>query len=175
MSLDRRQPPDPYDYLPPVPAFAVRSNDIADGQPKPQAHVGAGQNLSPQLSWEGQPAGTRSFAVTAFDPDAPTPSGFWHWLVIDLPATTTELARGAGNGGSLPGGAFQLRNDMGNAGYDGAAPPAGDFPHRYFFVVHALDADTLGIEASGSPAYASFNLVFHTLARAMIVPTYQVR
>jgi Raf kinase inhibitor-like YbhB/YbcL family protein len=174
MSLQRRQPPNPYDYLPPVADFTVRSNDVADGQPKPPAHANAGDNLSPQLAWEGFPDGTRSFAVTCFDPDAPTPSGFWHWLVIDLPASTTELSRGAGSDGTLPAGAFQLRNDMGNSGYDGAAPPPGDFAHRYFFVVHAVDQDTLGIDATASPAFASFNLVFHTLARAMIVPTYQI-
>jgi Raf kinase inhibitor-like YbhB/YbcL family protein len=174
MSLQRRQPPDPYDFLPSVPAFTVRSNDVADGAPEPQTHVGSGANLSPQLAWEGFPDGTRSFAVTCFDPDAPTPSGFWHWLAIDLPASTTELARGAGSDGGLPAGAFHVRNDMGHRAYDGAAPPEGDFPHRYFFVVHAVDQDKLGIDDSATPAFACFNLVFHTLARAMIVPTYQV-
>jgi Raf kinase inhibitor-like YbhB/YbcL family protein len=173
MSLERRQPPNPYDQLPPVASFTVRSNDVADGQPEPKAHVGAGDNLSPHLAWDGFPDGTRSFVVTCFDPDAPTPSGFWHWLAVDLPASTTELARGAGNDAGLPAGAFHVRNDMGHAAYDGAAPPEGDFPHRYFFVVHAVDQDNLGIDGSVSPAVASFNLVFHTLARGMIVPTYQ--
>jgi Raf kinase inhibitor-like YbhB/YbcL family protein len=114
--------------------------------------------------------------VTCFDPDAPTPSGFWHWVVVDVPASVTELARGAGvaGGAELPKGAFMVSGDMGSADYTGAAPPPGDVPHRYFFVVHALDVESLGVEPASSPAFVSFNLVFHTLARAQIVPTYNL-
>src|SRR4029450_10706717 len=112
--------------------------------------------------------------VTCFDPDAPTPSGFWHWLLVNLPASTTSLPAAAGSeGAQLPTGAFHVRNDFGAKAYGGAAPPAGDIPHRYFFVVHAIDVDTLEGDSDASPAVVSFTPAFHTLARAIITPTYQ--
>jgi Raf kinase inhibitor-like YbhB/YbcL family protein len=152
----------------------VTSSDVGDGERLSDEHAQATGNTSPQLSWSGFPAETKGFAVTCFDPDAPTPSGFWHWIVVDVPVSVTALERGAGaEGGSLlPKGAFMVPGDMGPSAYTGAAPPPGDVPHRYFFVVHALDVDTLGVEPTSSPAFVSFNLVFHTLARAQIVPTY---
>jgi Raf kinase inhibitor-like YbhB/YbcL family protein len=176
MSLDRPIAPDPYQLLPAVGSFTVTSQDVIDGaeMEKIFAYPGAGgENLSPQLSWSGFPSGTRSFTVTCFDPDAPTPSGFWHWLAVNLPASLTELPRGAGTR-SLPGDGFALRNDYGEAGYGGPFPPAGDRPHRYYFVVHAVDVDGLDVTPDSSAAYASFNLAFHTLARAIITPTYTV-
>jgi Raf kinase inhibitor-like YbhB/YbcL family protein len=178
MTLERAIAPDPYDFLPVVPSFELLSTDIREGEPLGLAHVHssanpAAGNTSPQLAWSGAPAGTKSYVVTCFDPDAPVPSGFWHWLAIDIPAATTSLDRGAGAGNtSLPAGAFHVRNDYGSLDFGGAAPPAGDHPHRYFFVVHAVDVDTLGIDDAVSPAVASFNLVFHTLARARLVATY---
>ena len=176
MSLERPVAPDPYQLLPAVGSFAVTSQDVTDGEQMEQmfAHPGVGgQSISPQLSWSGFPAETRSFTVTCFDPDAPTPSGFWHWLAVNLPASVTELRRGAGTG-SLPGDAFTQRNDFGEAGYGGPYPPEGDRPHRYYFVVHAVDVDALEVTSESSAAYTSFNLAFHTLARAIIVPTYKV-
>ena len=173
MSLDRPVAPDPYELLPVVGTFTVTSTDIKDAEPAADLFAGGHGNKSPQLSWSGFPEGTQSFAVTCFDPDAPTPSGFWHWAVAGLPATVTELPQDASTSG-LPDGAFQLRNDAGQAGYTGPMPPSGDRAHRYYFVVHALDVPALEIDDSVSPAYLSFNLVFHTLARAIIVPTYQV-
>ena len=171
----------PYDRLPKVPSFQVTSTDIRDGETLDDPHVSGifgagGQDVSPQLSWSGFPAETRSFAVTVYDPDAPTGSGFWHWAVVDIPATVTELPTGAGDeqGSGLPAGAFQLRNDGGVARYVGAAPPAGHGPHRYFTVVHAVDVESLGIDANSTPAFLGFNLFFHTLARGMIVPVYVV-
>jgi Raf kinase inhibitor-like YbhB/YbcL family protein len=110
--------------------------------------------------------------VTCFDPDAPTGSGFWHWVAVNLPASVTELDRGAD---PLPDGGFTVRNDYGDTGYGGAAPPPGDRPHRYVFAVHALDVDRLEVGADATPAYVGFNLAFHTLARATIRPTYQVK
>jgi Raf kinase inhibitor-like YbhB/YbcL family protein len=176
MSLERPVAPDPYQLLPVVGSFTVTSPDVADGEQveKAFAHGGVGgQNLSPQLSWSGFPAETRSFTVTCFDPDAPTPCGFWHWLVVNLPASVTELPRGAGTE-PPPAGALALRNDFGDVGYGGPYPPDGDRPHRYYFVVHAVDVDALEITPESSAAYACFNLAFHTLARAIITPTFQV-
>jgi Raf kinase inhibitor-like YbhB/YbcL family protein len=177
---DRTTPPNPYDFLPQVPSFTVTSSDCSDGTVMPMPHVSGvmgagGEDRSPQLSWSGFPEGTRSFAVTVYDPDAPTASGFWHWAVANIPASVTELPSGAGDKDhpQLPQGAIQLRNDGGFAGYVGAAPPSGHGRHRYFFVVHAVDTETLDVTADTTPAVLGFNLFFHTLARATLVVTYE--
>lgn len=176
------QAPDPYDFLPSVPGFALRSDDIVDGATLPTPQVSGifgagGEDRSPHLAWDGAPAGTKSFAVTCFDPDAPTASGFWHWAVFDIPASVTELTSGAGDadGSGLPSGAITLKTDGGVTRYLGAAPPPGHGPHRYMFVVHALDVDTLGIDASSTPAFLGFNMFAHTLARAVIAPVYEIK
>ena len=172
MSIERPIAPNPYDFLPPVPSFTVTSDDVTDGHPLKDDQVAAAGNTSPQLSWSGAPEGTKSFVVTCFDPDAPTPSGFWHWDLVDIPADVTSLATGAASG-DLPAGAFHVRNDGGEAGFMGAAPPQGDHPHRYFFVVHAVQEETLGVDADASNAVVSFNLAFKTLGRAILHGTYQ--
>ncbi|HEY9291887.1 MAG TPA: YbhB/YbcL family Raf kinase inhibitor-like protein [Microlunatus sp.] len=173
MSLERPVAPDPYDLLPVVGSFTVRSTDVVDGQPLKDDQVAALGNTSPQLSWSGFPDDTKSFVVSCFDPDAPTPSGYWHWAVVDLPVDVTTLATGAGaEGATLPGSAFMLRNDAGVHGFTGAAPPQGDQVHRYYFVVHAVTEETLGIDPDASVAVMSFNLAFKTVARAIIVGTY---
>jgi len=175
MDLTRPIPPDPYTLLPAVPAFTLTSEDLAPDGPLPSRHAAAHDNLSPQLSWTGFPAETKSFTVTCFDPDAPTASGFWHWMLIDLPATVTSLARGAGGPDQpLPGNAFHLRCDASVWGYNGAAPPAGDHPHRYYFVVHAVDLDHLPIDSDSPGAVMGFNLAFHTLGRAKLMATYAI-
>jgi Raf kinase inhibitor-like YbhB/YbcL family protein len=177
MSLDRPIAPDPYDLLPPVAAFALSSEDVRDGQPMNAVHAHpsvGGDNLSPQLSWSGFPADTRSFVVTCLDPDAPTGSGFWHWSLVNVPVSVTSLGRGAGTADrNLPPGAFSVRTDYGEHGYGGAAPPAGDRPHRYVFAVHAVDVERLDLTPDVPPAVVGFNLAFHTLARATLRPTYQ--
>jgi Raf kinase inhibitor-like YbhB/YbcL family protein len=176
------RPPLPYDFMPAVSSFTVESNDVAEGQQMSDAQVFdgfgmTGQNISPHLRWHGFPAETRSFAVTCFDPDAPTGSGFWHLVLLDVPASVTELATGAVSGDmpGLPSGAFCVRNDYGVKAFGGAAPPQGDPPHRYVFAVHALDVDNLasqGVDSDASPAVAGFNLRFHTIARGTITPVY---
>ncbi len=177
MSLDRPVAPDPYALLPEVRSFRLDSDDVSDAEPLDQrfthSSVG-GENQSPALRWSGFPDETRSFVVTVLDPDAPTGSGFWHWVLVNLPVSVTELPTGAGSGAELAGGAFHIRNDFAEPGYGGAAPPQGDRPHRYVFAVHAVDVDKLDLGPENTPAQVGFNLAFHTLARATLRPTYQV-
>ncbi|MFI6848395.1 YbhB/YbcL family Raf kinase inhibitor-like protein [Kitasatospora sp. NBC_00085] len=169
------RPPLPYEFLPQVPSFALTSEDIAEGGTLAKEFIHAGGNLSPQLAWSGLPAGTRSIAVTCYDPDAPTGSGWWHWLALNLPAGTAALARGAGSSDAdLPGDAsFHARNDFPGNKYDGAAPPPGP-AHRYAFAVHALDVDALDVTAETPAAQIGFHITFHTLARAVITAEYGV-
>lgn len=175
MSLDRRIAPDPYDYLPLRPWFSLTSRDLTEGATMSLEHVhtsAGGRNVSPHLEWSGAPPQSQSFAVTCFDPDAPTGCGYWHWSVIDIPAQVSEFARGIGAGDdSLPWGSHAL-TDFGTPEYAGAAPPPGDRAHRYMFVVHAVDVPRLGVEAGGSPVDVAFTLAFHTLARARLTVTF---
>jgi Raf kinase inhibitor-like YbhB/YbcL family protein len=131
-----------------------------------------GGNTSPALSWSGAPAGTKSFAVSMFDPDAPTGSGFWHWVVFNIPAGTTSFAKGAGDVKKklMPKGAIQSRTDFGTPGYGGPCPPAGDKPHHYQITVFAVDVDKLPFAKNhnASAAMVGFDLHFHTLAKATL-------
>ncbi|HKC27355.1 MAG TPA: YbhB/YbcL family Raf kinase inhibitor-like protein [Jatrophihabitans sp.] len=169
----------PYEDLPQVPTFDLASNDIADGEMLAMPHVSGvfgagGQDVSPHLQWSGAPDGTQSYAVTVYDPDAPTASGFWHWATFNLPADVTELATNASADG-MPGGAVQLRNDGGTVGFIGAAPPEGHGVHHYWTVVHAVDVPSLDVPPDASPAFLGFNLFMHTLGRAYLVPIYEVK
>ncbi|OXM68203.1 YbhB/YbcL family Raf kinase inhibitor-like protein [Amycolatopsis vastitatis] len=168
---------DPFARLPQAATFTVASTTITDGAAwsleQLSSSVPGGKDISPQLSWSGAPDGTKSYAVTVYDPDAPTGSGFWHWAVADIPATVTELPEGAGDdsGSGLPEGAFQLPNDARLARFIGAAPPAGHGPHRYFVVVHALDVESVSIPADATPAVLGFTMSSHTLGRAVLIAT----
>ncbi len=171
-------PYNPYDFLPQLPGFTLTSESITDGQPVPNAFVSGlmgagGEDVSPQLSWSGFPEETRSFAVTVYDPDAPTASGFWHWAVANLPATVTDLPAGVGDGSVLPGDAVTLVNDAGMRRFVGAAPPPGHGAHRYFVVVHAVKVEKLELAEDASPAYLGFNLFMNAIARAVIHCTYE--
>ncbi|WP_410583660.1 YbhB/YbcL family Raf kinase inhibitor-like protein [Amycolatopsis sp. lyj-108] len=163
---------DPFARLPEVASFAVASTSVVDGAAWSPDQL-AGKDISPQLSWNGAPRGTKSYAVTVYDPDAPTGSGFWHWAVADIPAAVTELPEGAGDdsGSGLPEGAFQLPNDVRLARFLGAAPPAGHGVHRYFVVVHALDVESLGVPADATPAFLGFTMTSHVLGRAVLIAT----
>ncbi len=177
MNLDRTVSPDPYSLLPAVAPLTVSSTSFQHNSRLPEAQVFddwglTGGNRSPQLSWSGAPERTKGYAVTVFDPDAPTPSGFWHWLLVGIPAEVTSLDAGAGTAQTAPKGAFHVANDFGNKRYDGAAPPAGDQPHRYLFAVHALDTDDLGLDDRASAAVTAFTMGMHTLARGVICATY---
>ncbi|SNY11498.1 YbhB/YbcL family Raf kinase inhibitor-like protein [Paractinoplanes atraurantiacus] len=173
---------DPFARLPEAPSFTVTSTTVADGERLPSAQhsgmfgVPGGQDASPQLSWSGAPAGTKSYAVTVYDPDAPTGSGFWHWAVANIPADVTSLPEGAGDdsGSGLPPGAVQLPNDARLARFLGAAPPAGHGEHRYFITVHALDVTDIGVPADATPANLGFTMAGHILGRATLIATASI-
>ncbi len=157
------------------PAFAsdfrISSSDIAEGAQLKTAHVFQGfgcdgGNTSPALSWENAPAGTKSFAVTVYDPDAPTGSGWWHWFAFNIPADVSELSSGA----TLPEEAVALSNDYGSVGFGGACPPPGEV-HRYQFTVHALST-VLEIDASVSNALAGFMVNANSIASSTITAVY---
>lgn len=133
-----------------------------------------GQNISPSLSWTGAPAGTKSFALTMYDPDAPTGSGWWHWMVYNIPATSKSLPAGAGDKAKklLPTGAMQGPTDFGSAGYGGPCPPPGDKPHRYIFTLYALKVDKLDIPAGSTSAFVGFNVNANQIGKATFTALY---
>ena len=176
----RDERPDPYAFLPKVASFRLSSTTVANGKPLPTAQlsgilgVPGGKDISPELSWCGFPTGTKSFVVSMYDPEAPTGSGFWHWVVADIPVSATSLPADAGALGSktLPPGAFQLNADAGTPRYIGGAPPAHSGIHDYYVTVTALDIPRTGLNATTSGALLGFTIDSHTLARAtMVFPT----
>ncbi|WP_097461989.1 YbhB/YbcL family Raf kinase inhibitor-like protein [Mangrovitalea sediminis] len=160
--------------------FRLSSPDIAAGKTIAKTYVFNGfgchgDNQSPALHWQGEPKGTQSFAITVYDPDAPTGSGWWHWAVANIPATVHNLPRNAGqaNSAMLPTGAVQLRTDFGTSAYGGPCPPAGDKPHHYQFKVYALDVKTLPVSSDSSPALMGFMVHQHALSVAKLVARYE--
>lgn len=159
--------------------FSMYSPDIKqDGQLQAEQVFNglgcAGKNTSPALAWRNVPAGTKSFAVTVYDPDAPTGSGWWHWVVVNLPATATGLAKASGNlsGDRMPAGAVQVRTDFGQAAFGGACPPAGDKPHRYIFTVFALKTEKIELPAEASAAFAGYMIHANAIDKASLTTTY---
>ncbi|MGV3344608.1 YbhB/YbcL family Raf kinase inhibitor-like protein [Enterobacteriaceae bacterium LUAb1] len=152
-----------------------KNNDFLRKNHEFNGFGGCGDNRSPALAWQDIPTETKSFAVTCYDPDAPTGSGFWHWIAFDIPANVTQLRANAGiaSGNNLPTGSQQSMNDYGLAGFGGACPPEGDKAHRYIFNIHALSVEKLGIDASVTNAVARFMIEAHTLAKASITGLYQ--
>lgn len=158
--------------------FTLRSKELGGQATSKQVFNSfgcTGENLSPQLYWENAPEGTKSFAVTMYDPDAPTGSGWWHWLIFDIPATVKELKTDAGNpsGKNVPAGAIQSLTDFGQPGYGGPCPPQGHGFHTYVITVYALDTDKLGLDAKANPPYVGFSLNSHTLQKATMVMYYK--
>ena len=160
-------------------ALVLTSTDVAEQQMLARTFVhsamgAGGENLSPGLSWSGAPQGTKSFALTLYDPDAPTGSGWWHWVVYNIPAGTTQLEAGAGDvsGSRLPVGALQGRTDYGSHGFGGACPPVGDKPHRYIFTVYALKTDKLDVPADASAALIGYMINANKLAKATLKAKY---
>ena len=160
-------------------SFKLASPDIKNGATIKDEQVFnsfgcTGNNISPELNWSGAPAATKSFAVTIYDPDAPTGSGFWHWLVANIPASTTSLPKNAGDlkADLAPKGSVQSRTDFGTSGYGGPCPPKGDKPHHYIFTVFAVDTEKLEVTPESSGALVGFNLHFHTLAKATFTGRY---
>jgi len=158
-------------------AFAVTSNSFKDGDYLPKEFIlsadfgfgCAGGNKSPHLKWSGAPAGTKSFAVTCYDPDAPTGSGFWHWLVVNIPAAATELRKDAGrpDGSNLPFGCVQVATDFGSPGWGGPCPPVGDKPHRYNFTLYALKVERLDVNGA-SASLAGYMVNGNAIGRAKL-------
>ena len=158
--------------------FTLTSPTVKEGGTVPMESVFnsfgcTGGNVSPELVWKNAPKETKSFAMTMYDPDAPTGSGWWHWTVVNIPATTTSISKGAGNDPQkLPAGAVQGRTDFGKAGYGGPCPPEGDKPHHYIFTVYALKTDKLDINADSSGAMVGFNTHFNSIAKASFTATF---
>jgi Raf kinase inhibitor-like YbhB/YbcL family protein len=154
-------------------ALTLTSPDIKPGARIADEQVFSGcggKNVSPALSWSGAPKGTKSFALSIYDPDAPTGSGYWHWVVFNIPADVTSLPKGAGDPKSdaAPKGAVQSRTDFGTTGYGGPCPPKGDKPHHYQITIFALDTDKIDADENTTGATVGFNLHFHTLAKATL-------
>ncbi|MCC7122099.1 MAG: YbhB/YbcL family Raf kinase inhibitor-like protein [Gammaproteobacteria bacterium] len=164
-------------------SLILTSDDFAEGDYLKQPHVLSaaygfgcdGDNLSPQLAWSGAPAETKSYAITCYDPDAPTGSGFWHWVVANIPAQVAALPRGAGDpaSGRMPVGALEVRTDFGKPGYGGPCPPPGAHVHRYIFTVHAVSMTQLPVTADTSAAIVGFYLNFNTLAKASLIGLFK--
>ena len=155
--------------------FTLKSSDLGGQLTKVQEFNGFGcngQNISPSLTWENAPKGTKSFAITVYDPDAPTGSGWWHWQVVNIPVDTTTIVTNASAKNALPKGALEIINDYGTVGFGGACPPKGDKAHQYIVTVHALDVDKLSVEAGTNAPIVGYQINAHTIAKASLISYY---
>lgn len=156
--------------------FQLSSADVKNGAFAPAQIFNSfgctGGNVSPALTWSGAPQGTKSFVLTIYDPDAPTGSGFWHWVVANIPASATSIPTGASRTPKMPAGSLETRTDFGTPGYGGPCPPAGDPPHRYVFTLFALKVDKLDVTADSSGALVGFNTHMNTIGKATFTAKY---
>lgn len=157
--------------------FTLKSSDFGGQLSMKQVYNGfgcTGENISPALIWKDAPKGTKSFALTVYDPDAPTGSGWWHWVVANIPASVSSLPADAGDPAKkrMPKGAVQSTTSYGQGGFGGACPPVGDTPHRYIFTVYALDVDSLPLDATATPALAGYMINQHAIAKASLIAYY---
>ena len=156
--------------------FTLKSENLLGQLTKTQEFSGFGcdgKNISPELHWNDAPKGTKSFAVTVYDPDAPTGSGWWHWVVFNIPSFVTSIPENFGDTTKKqPISAIQSITDFGKAGFGGACPPKGDKPHRYMFTVHALDVDHLDLDDKASAALVGYMLGMHTIAKSTLISYY---
>lgn len=164
--------------------FTLSSPDLKEGEMIPNKHIFndfgcSGDNISPALTWKNAPKGTKSFALTVYDPDAPTGSGWWHWVVFNIPASTTRIDANSGIAANsafpvaqLPEGVIESLTDFGQPGYGGACPPQGDPKHRYIFTLHALDIENIDLPANSMPALVGFSMNGHRLGKAEFTVYY---
>lgn len=163
--------------MPALAKFTLKTTSFDSGKKIPEKYVFngfgcSGENISPALEWSGAPEGTKSFVITVYDPDAPTGSGWWHWTVANLPATTSSLAEGASNKDKLPQKAVEGRTDYGRPGYGGPCPPKGDRPHRYVFTVYALKTESIPVDAEASGAVVGYYSNANKIGKASFTATY---
>lgn len=157
-------------------SFTLQSSDLKGQLGIEQEFSGfgcSGKNISPKLHWSNPPKGTKSFAITVYDPDAPTGSGWWHWIVVNIPFDTTEIATNASAAKALPKGAFETMTDYGSSSFGGACPPKGDKAHEYRFTIHALDVEKLDVNAKSDSALVGYMINKHTIEKATIVSYYK--
>ncbi|MEA2047151.1 MAG: YbhB/YbcL family Raf kinase inhibitor-like protein [Campylobacterota bacterium] len=156
--------------------FTLESKDLKGQLTKTQEFNSfgcSGENKSPQLQWSNAPKGTKSFAITVYDPDAPTGSGWWHWLIVNIPTTANSIATDASNTQKLPKGALETINDYGTTNFGGACPPEGDKAHTYIFTVYALDVEKLDLTAKSDSALVGYMINKHTIQKATVVSYYE--
>jgi len=157
-------------------SFTLASNTLKGQMSKAQEFDGFGcngENISPELHWSHAPKGTKSFAITVYDPDAPTGSGWWHWLIVNIPADTDKIIANASGKKELPKGALETTTDYGHAGFGGACPPQGDKAHRYVFTIHALDVESLPVKSETKSAVVGFMINKHTIQKASVISYYK--
>lgn len=156
--------------------FTLKSNDMAGQISMNQVFNGfgcSGKNISPELSWENAPKGTKSFAITVYDPDAPTGSGWWHWLVFNIPQETKHIVSNASTLKLLPTASVQSKTDYGKSEFGGACPPKGDKAHSYITTIHALNVEKLDLDKEANPALVGYMINMHTIEKSSVISYYK--